>query len=173
MGMDDVEGREELLKISRLKGGKILDVGMGDCGCMALFLARRGFYVTGIDHSSWAVHKSREEAEKSKLKGTFQAKRAKGENIPFGDKSFDAVFSYHSLHHMKNIEKVINEMIRVCREHGLIVISDLHTRGRKEYEHEPDKGFLSNIESLLEKQAKILCKGKTRINMMWVCQKKS
>jgi len=171
MAMDDLEGRKELLKISGLKEGKILDVGMGDCGCMALFLARRGFYVTGIDHSSWAVHKSRKEAEKFKLKGSFHAKRAKAENIPFENNSFDAVFSYHSLHHMKNRNQVIREMVRVCKIGGLIVISDLRSKGRMEYEHEPDRIFLRTIEKEIKKYVEIIYKASTRINMMYVCRK--
>jgi len=169
--MDDLEGRKELLKFSGLKEGKILDVGMGDCGCMALFLARRRFQVTGIDHSSWAVHKSRQEAARFKLKGSFQARRAKAEKIPFENNSFDAVFSYHSLHHIKNIDKAIKEMFRVCRKGGLIVISDLHSRGRREYEHEPNKRFIRNIESYLRRWGTLVGKAKTRINMMFIYRK--
>jgi len=171
MAMDDLEGRKKLLKLSGLKKGKILDVGMGDCGCMALFLARRGFYVTGIDHSSLAVHKSRKEAARFKLKGSFKAKRAKAEKIPFENNSFDAVFSYHSLHHIKNIDEAIKEMYRVCRQGGLIVVSDLHSRGRREYEHEPNKSFIRNIEKHLRRWGTLVGKARTRINMMFVYKK--
>jgi ubiquinone/menaquinone biosynthesis C-methylase UbiE len=169
--MDDLEGRKELLRISGLKEGKILDVGMGNCGCMALFLARRGLHVTGIDHSSLAVHKSRKEAKKFKLKGSFQARWAKAENIPFENDSFDAVFSYHSLHHMKAVHKVIREMVRVCKKGGLIVISDLNEKGRRDYKHGLDKKFLMNIEKQLRKYTKIVRKGKTKINTMFICKK--
>jgi 2-polyprenyl-3-methyl-5-hydroxy-6-metoxy-1,4-benzoquinol methylase len=54
--MDDLAGRKSLIKASGLKKGHILDIGMGDCGCMSFFLAKRGFNVTGIDRSSIAVH---------------------------------------------------------------------------------------------------------------------
>lgn len=172
MSMDDLEGREQLLKISGLRKGRILDVGMGDCGCMSFYLAKRGFEVTGIDSSSRAVHKSRKEAEGKKFKGSFQARRMNAVKTPFEDESFDAVFSYHSMHHMKNMSKVINEMFRVCKNGGLIVISDLHARGRREYEHKPDKRFLLNIERQLKKYAKSIRKEKTKINMMFVCDKK-
>lgn len=171
MAMDDLEGRKELLKNSGLKEGKILDVGMGDCGCMVLFLARGGFQVIGIDHSSLAVHKSRKEAARFKLKGSFEARRAKAEDIPFEDNSFDAVFSYHSLHHIKNIDKAIKEMYRVCRKGGLIVVSDLHSRGRREYEHKPDKKFIRNIERYLRRGGTLVDKARTRINMMFVYRK--
>ena len=62
-------------------------------------------------------------------------------------------------------------MTRVCKKGGLIVISDLHADGRKEYEHEPDKRFLRNIEVQLKRNNQIIRKGKTRINMMFICRK--
>jgi ubiquinone/menaquinone biosynthesis C-methylase UbiE len=170
--MDDLEGRKQLLKLSGLRRGRILDVGMGDCGCMSFYLAKRGFDVIGIDSASWAIHKSRKEAEGKKLKGSFQARRINAVKTPFEEESFDAVFSYHSLHHMKNVPKAINEMFRVCMKGGLVVISDLHARGRREYEHKPDERFLLDIEKQLKKHAKSIKKKKTKINMMFVCEKK-
>jgi 2-polyprenyl-3-methyl-5-hydroxy-6-metoxy-1,4-benzoquinol methylase len=59
MSMDDLAGRKALIKTSGLKAGRILDIGMGDCGCISFFLAKRGFEVIGIDHSPNAVHNSR------------------------------------------------------------------------------------------------------------------
>jgi len=172
MSMDDLEGRRQLLKLSGLRKGRILDVGMGDCGCMSLYLAKRGFDVTGIDSSPLAVHKSREEAAGKKFKGSFQARRINAIKTPFEKESFDAVFSYHSLHHMKNMPKAINEMFRVCKKGGLVVISDLHARGRREYEHAPDTRFLPDVERQLKQYAKSIRKGKTDINEMFVCKRK-
>ncbi|MCX6568049.1 MAG: class I SAM-dependent methyltransferase [Candidatus Aminicenantes bacterium] len=170
--MDDLKGRKELLKLSGLKRGRILDVGMGECGCMSLYLARRGFEVTGIDTGSWAVHKSRKAVEDKRLKGSFVARRIDAAKMPFEKNSFDAVFSYHSLHHMKDMPKAVDEMFRVCRRGGLVVVSDLHAWGRKEYNHRPDDKFLSRIEKQLRKHAQSIRMDKTQINMMFVCEKK-
>lgn len=146
MSMDDLAGRKALIKASGLKEGRILDIGMGDCGCMSFFLSRRGFDVIGIDHSPNAVHDSRKDAKKEKFKGTFEARLANAENLPFKDNEFDAVSAYHSIHHMDNLKKVISEMFRVCKTSGLILISDLHKEGRKAYEHEDDNGrFLRKL----------------------------
>ncbi|MCX6572264.1 MAG: class I SAM-dependent methyltransferase [Candidatus Aminicenantes bacterium] len=172
MSMDDLEGRKQLLKLSRLRRGRILDVGLGECGCMSFYLAKRGFDVTGIDSSPLAVHKSREEAAGKKLKGSFQARRINAVKTPFKKASFDAVFSYHSLHHMKNMPKAMHEMFRVCKNGGSVVISDLHAGGRKEYEHAPDERFLPAVERQLKKYAKSIKKGKTDINEMYICRKK-
>lgn len=134
-------------------------------------MAKRGFDVVGIDHSPNAVHDSRKDAKKERFKGTFEARLANAENLPFGDNEFDAVFAYHSMHHMDNVEKVIDEMFRVCKKGGFILISDLHGRGRKTYEHEPDSdGFLKRIEESLAKYTKSMRKVKTRYNMMFICR---
>jgi 2-polyprenyl-3-methyl-5-hydroxy-6-metoxy-1,4-benzoquinol methylase len=172
MSMDDLEGRRQLLQLSRLRKGRILDVGLGDCGCMSFYLAKRGFDVTGIDSSPLAVHKSREEAARKRLKGSFEARRINAVKTPFKQESFDAVFSYHSLHHMKNMPKAVYEMFRVCKSGGLVVISDLHAEGRKKYEHIPDEGFLPAIERQLKKYTKSIRTGKTDTNAMFVCEKR-
>ena len=172
MPIDDLEGRKQLLKLSGLRKGRILDVGMGDCGCMSFYLAKRGFNVTGIDSSSLAVHKSRKEAAGKKLKGSFQTRRMNAEKTSFEEESFDAVLSYHSMHDMPNPDKVIREMFRVCRKGGVVAISDLNAKGRGEYGHEPDEKFLLDVKRQLKKYSKQIRKGKTDINKMFICEKK-
>jgi ubiquinone/menaquinone biosynthesis C-methylase UbiE len=172
MSIDDLAGRKALIKASGLKKGHVLDIGMGECGCMSFFLAKRGFNVIGIDRSPYAIHNSRKDTRKKKFKGNFEAKLANAENLPFGDNEFDAVFAYHSMHHMDNIEKVIDEMFRVCKKGGFILISELNEKGRKVYEHEADKrGLLKIIEKSLTKYTKSIRMIKTKYNMIFICKK--
>jgi len=170
--MDDLEGRKALLDASGLKEGRILDIGMGDCGCMSFFFARRGFDVIGIDHSPNAVHDSRKDAEKIKFSGTFEAKLANAENLPFSDNEFDAISAYHSMHHIDDLDKAISEMFRVCKNSGLILISDLHEEDRKTYEHEDDNGeFLRKLEEILSKHTNSIRKVRSKYNAMFICKK--
>lgn len=170
--MDDLRGREALLNASGLKEGRILDIGMGDCGCMSFFLARRGFDVIGIDHSPNAVHDSRKDAEKRKFTGSFEARLANAENLPFEDNEFDAVSAYHSMHHIDNLDKAISEMFRVCKNNGLILIADLHEKGRKAYEHEDDNGvFLGRLEETLSRHSNSIQKVRSKYNVMFICRK--
>lgn len=171
ISIDDLEGRKHLLKLSGLKRGRILDVGLGDCGCMSFYLAKRGFDVTGIDSSSWAVHKSREEAKGKMFEGSFRAWRMNAKKTTFLEESFDAVLSYHSMHDIADSDQVIKEMFRVCKKRGLVLISDLNARGRKAYGHTPDESFLSGVERQLKKYTKSIRKAKTDINVMFVCEK--
>ena len=169
--MDDLTARKLLLFASGLKRGRILDVGMGDCGCMSFFLARRGFNVIGIDYSSNAVHKSRQDAKGRKFKGSFEARLADAEDLPFKDGEFDAVSSYHSLHHMKNAKKVINEMFRVCKAGGFVLIADLHEEGRKKCDHDSDDGFLKKVEEHLGSYSASVRKIRTKYTALYICKK--
>ena len=172
MTMEDISGRKDLIKASGLKKGRILDIGMGGCGCMSFFLAKLGFDVVGIDRSPRAIHVAREDARKKRFRGSFEAKLANAENLPFSDNDFDAVLSYHSMHHMGNAEKVIGEMYRVCKKRGLVLVSDLHEEGRKAYKHKPDScDLFKRIEESLAKHAKSARKVRSKYNMMFICRK--
>lgn len=172
MIMDDIAGRKALIEASGLKTGRVLDVGMGNCGCMGIILARDGFQVIGIDRSPEAVHNSRQDAQKEKFTGTFEAQVANGEHLPFEEHEFDAVFAYHSMHHMDNVEQVIAEMFRVCKPEGFVLIADLHENGRKAYKHKADSGkLLKTIEHCLTKYTPSVRKVETEYNLMFICKK--
>ncbi len=163
--MDDIAGRKALLEASGLKKGRVLDIGMGDCGCMSFYLVRRGFQVVGIDSSSKAVHEARETAAGRKYSGLFSAKRANAERLPFQRYEFDAVIAYNSFHHMNGIGKAISEMFRVCKDSGLVIISDLR-------DNEPESGrLLRKTEKCLTSRAKTVRKIRTKHNMLFICRK--
>ena len=44
--------------------------------------------------------------------------------MPFADGSFDLVISYASLHHWRQPAAVINEIMRVLKENGRVIIRD-------------------------------------------------
>lgn len=170
--MHDVAGRKALFEASGLKKGRILDIGMGDCGCMSFYLVRRGFHVVGIDRSSIAVHAARVKAANRKCSGSFAAKRANAERLPFNRNEFDAVIAYNSFHHMDSIRKVIDEMFRVCKMRGLVVISDLRENGKNAGEHVPDtEELLRKIEKSVSEHAKSVRKVRAKHNMIFICRK--
>ena len=169
--MDDFAGRSAIFKAAGLKKGLVLDIGMGDCGCMSYFLAKKGFDVFGIDRSPKAVHDSRINAEKQQFKGTFKAKLANAEGLPFKDSEFDAIFAYDSIHHMDDVEKVIDEMFRVCKKGGIVLISDPHEKGQKSAGCKFDEELPKIIVKVLTKHAKSIEKLKTKRNLTYICKK--
>src|SRR5207302_2918195 len=50
---------------------------------------------------------------------------ADAERLPFGEQTFDIVVSRFALHHCEDPRRVLTEMARVCRIHGVVVIEDL------------------------------------------------
>lgn len=170
--MFDTAARRKLVRACGLEQGRVLDVGMGDCACMSFFLARRGLDVIGIDSSPQAVHDARRKAERRRFKGTFEARRADAEDLSFQDGEFDAVAAYHSLHHVGDVKKVLGEMHRVCRKGGFVLISDFHRQGQEACGEELDGDtYLSRIEQWLTQRMKTVRKLRTRLNVMFVCEK--
>ena len=87
------EANEFVVRVaSELKPGAALDIGMG-VGRNALFLARRGWTVTGVDLSDTAVEKARKEAEAGKL--ALTAVREDMFKFDYGTDRYDlVVFTY-------------------------------------------------------------------------------
>jgi 2-polyprenyl-3-methyl-5-hydroxy-6-metoxy-1,4-benzoquinol methylase len=99
-------------------GLRILDVGCARGG-FARDLARRGAIVTAVDISPAAIAFTREKLEP--YGGTAEV--ADVTALPFRDGEFDAVTALETLHHVADPEAVLDELVRVTRPGGLIVIS--------------------------------------------------
>lgn len=154
-----------------LKTGRILDVGMGGCACMAPFLAHKGFDTTGVDRSPRAVHVARANAEKCRCSGSFTTHRADAQHRPFEKGVFDAVISVHSLHHMKAPVPAIREMFRVCRSGGMVLIANLNPTGRRIYNHEADRdGLLRMIKRIARSKSTGVRIADTRLNRLFICR---
>jgi len=99
-------------KFIGLSKGKVLDVGSGP-GRDGLYLKNAGLDVVCLDASKSMIELSRAKGLESFL-GDF-------EKLPFGTKSFDAVWAYTSLLHVpkKKVEKPLLEINRVLKKGGI------------------------------------------------------
>ncbi|MDP8261807.1 MAG: class I SAM-dependent methyltransferase [Candidatus Ancaeobacter aquaticus] len=61
--------------------------------------------------------------DKIKLKNKIELRKGDGENIPFEDKLFDVVLCRNALDHMDNICRVMQEVARVTKDDGLVILS--------------------------------------------------
>jgi ubiquinone/menaquinone biosynthesis C-methylase UbiE len=102
---------------------RILDIGCGTGRFAARLMARRpGTRVVGLDLSRSMLCQA-----KARLASTgVNAHLVQGdsETIPFPDNSFDAITCAHSFHHYPHQQRVLEEMHRVLRPGGQLLIVD-------------------------------------------------
>lgn len=102
------------------KGNKVLDIGCGS-GRHTFFLLEKGCSVTGVDISQKMLEVLKQKAEERKY--SLSLFLADCNNLPFETESFDVVVSiYGPFTHLQNPIKCVNEMIRVLKRNGKIVI---------------------------------------------------
>ena len=112
--------RKEMLKFLDLKkGDKILDYGSATCE-MSEWLAWEGYDITAIDisHDLLAFSKRRDKSKRLKY-ACIDC-----EQLAFKDEAFDKIICFEILHHLPNPEKGVEEMHRVLRCGGRILVSE-------------------------------------------------
>jgi phosphatidylethanolamine/phosphatidyl-N-methylethanolamine N-methyltransferase len=100
-------------------GDKILEVGVGTGINASLY--PKHCHVTGIDFSALMLEKARERVAKKGVKNV-RLKEMDAANLTFADSSFDIVYAPYVISVVSDPVKVVNEMRRVCRPGGKIVI---------------------------------------------------
>jgi ubiquinone biosynthesis O-methyltransferase len=108
--------------VGDVSGCRILDVGCGD-GEFALELTRRDAIVTGIDASAAMIEAAKDRAKQHNANVTFQV--AVAEHLPFPAEQFDVVTAITILCFVEDAGPVFQEMARVLRPGGRLVIGEL------------------------------------------------
>jgi len=109
-----------------IKGGTVLDIGTGS-GLLALELCKAKdnlFDITAVDISENMIRKAAENASEAGVGGNINFLLSAGASLPFPDNAFDLVISYASLHHWLEPVTVFNEVERVVKQSGRIIIRD-------------------------------------------------
>lgn len=126
--IDDIVQKSHIEKelLSNLDGVKTVFDGGAGCGRFSILLAKHGCEVTHFDISQPMIDKAKELAEKEGVldKITF-VKGALEDLSGFQDKSFDMVISFDApiSYTYPNQEKVIGELVRICRKRIIISVS--------------------------------------------------
>ena len=107
----------ELVEKGLIKKGKALDI-CCEAGTNAIYLAKKGFQVTGMDISPKAIEIAKEKARKANAKTQFRVQNFL--NLPFKDEEFDFVFDMGCFHHVKVKDRgtFINGVHRVLKKGG-------------------------------------------------------
>jgi SAM-dependent methyltransferase len=112
--------RPAFTALGDLRGKRALDYGCGH-GMAAVVLARAGATVTAFDLSAGYVNEARARAHANGV--SVECVTADGEELPFADASFDAVWGNAILHHL-DLTKAGPELKRVLAPGGVAVFCE-------------------------------------------------
>jgi ubiquinone/menaquinone biosynthesis C-methylase UbiE len=112
--------RETLKRLPRRPIEAILDVGCGTGALLAqLAVAYPHARLAGVDASNEMLTIARQQ-----VPTTIELKQGWAEELPFADKTFDLVLSCNTFHYIRQPEAALQEMVRVLRPDGLLIITD-------------------------------------------------
>lgn len=114
--------REKAFAVAYMDSGKLCaDIGAGT-GFITEGLIQNGFSVIAIDQSDEMLDEMKRKFSDCEL---IDYKQGTAENLPLEDASVDYVFANMYLHHVDDPQIAINEMTRVIKDSGKLVITDL------------------------------------------------
>jgi ubiquinone/menaquinone biosynthesis C-methylase UbiE len=103
-------------ELFNVKGKKVLDVGCGAEAPLSYYLSEKKAKVWGGEISKEFVKTAKKFAPNANISLFF------AEALPFKDETFDIVYLWDILEHVKNPFKAVKEAKRVCKKGGLIFI---------------------------------------------------
>ncbi len=122
MEIIDLKDLEGALK--RISAGRVLDVATGQG--QSIKSIQESFadydYIVGIDRKTSNLEKAKESFNDPRIEFI----EMDAHNLEFDSESFDTVFISNSLHHMDEPSTVLDEMIRVLKPSGTLVVNEMH-----------------------------------------------
>jgi SAM-dependent methyltransferase len=112
--------RPAFARLGDIRGKNVLDYGCGH-GMAAVVLARVGATVTAFDLSPGYVNEARERMRANGVE--VECIVADGEELPFPDAAFDAVWGNAILHHL-DLTRAGRELFRVLKPGGVAVFCE-------------------------------------------------
>ncbi|HTP13772.1 MAG TPA: methyltransferase domain-containing protein [Bacteroidota bacterium] len=114
-----------VMEFDGFRGKKLLEIGCG-LGTDLLQFARGGALVTGVDLTPASIELVKKRFALYEL--PVRAQVADAEHLPFSDNSFDVVYSFGVLHHTPNTQQALDEVYRVLKPGGRLMIMLYHRR---------------------------------------------
>jgi len=126
LGMDFVWRRKAIKKITN-NPKKILDIATGTADFAISAAKYTDANITGIDISDRMINIGGKKIIKKDLKNRIKLSIADSENLPFDKSSFDAITAGFGVRNFENLEKGLNEIYRVTKKDGFVVILEPST----------------------------------------------
>ncbi|MFA6515444.1 MAG: bifunctional demethylmenaquinone methyltransferase/2-methoxy-6-polyprenyl-1,4-benzoquinol methylase UbiE [Candidatus Paceibacterota bacterium] len=123
VGIDVWWRKKAISQLKSLAPKQILDVatGTGDVAILTWQMLKPE-KITGIDISEGMLELGRKKIEKLGLANKIGLFTGDSETIPFADNSFDAITVAFGVRNFQNLEKGLQEMLRVLRPGGKLVV---------------------------------------------------
>lgn len=106
-------------------GGKVLEVAIGTGYPFGDFFQKAGYLTYGIDISPALIEKCQQ------INPNIKSKVGDAEDLDYLDNYFDCTYCFHSTWYFPDLNKAIDEMLRVTRPGGLVMF-DIQNRNNKE-----------------------------------------
>jgi ubiquinone/menaquinone biosynthesis C-methylase UbiE len=103
--------------------GRLIDVACGP-GVVTAALAPKAAAVVAFDATAPMLDKARARCAKAGL-GNVEFKIGDAENLPFADAEFDGAVTRAAVHHFAEPQRAFDEMCRVLRPGGAVVVADV------------------------------------------------
>ena len=119
----DVKWRKKVVKlVGETSPTTVLDIATGT-GDLAIALAKTGAKkVVGLDISPGMLQVGKDKVSKKDLTDTVEMVLGDSENLAFEDNSFDAITVAFGVRNFENLEKGLEEILRVLRPGGHLAI---------------------------------------------------
>lgn len=108
--------------------GSVLEIGTGK-GRFLSAVARRVASVTTLDISAEEQRYARLNIEYAGVKNRVQYVIGDAACLPWPDAAFDAIVTMNAIHHIPDFHRVLEEMRRVVKPGGKLVLADFSPRG--------------------------------------------
>ena len=114
--------------------GHALDIGTGP-GLIPIRLAASlpRLRLTGVDLSAAMLQKARRAAAEAGVADRLDFRLGDAKSLPFSERSFDLVLCNSLLHHLPDPLELLNEISRVSKPGGAILLRDLRRPSRLEF----------------------------------------
>lgn len=133
--IDKIEKEIFLSHLNNVQNESLLELGCGT-GHWTQFLSEKGFRVTAIDNSEAMLKIARGKKLPNVL---FQ--KADASRLPFPDKSFSAIVSVTMLEFVEDVKKVMDEIDRVIKPGGTLILGCLSALSELGKNKENDRIF--------------------------------
>ena len=122
-GIDRIWRRKTSKLVAKFNPSTILDVATGTAD-LAIRLAKDNpeAIISGVDISTKMLSLGQQKIQNRKLGEQIHLEHADVVSLPFSDDSFDTVTVAFGVRNFGNLEGGLREMIRVCRENGLVAV---------------------------------------------------